>query len=60
VVSPVDVEDTADDDDGVALIAGVNCNDADGRGGAVNVGGSVLPWSFWPMLGRSLRCGVQY
>ena len=60
MASFVEAEDTANDDDGVALIAGVSCNDADGKGGTVNVGGSVLPWSFWPMFGRSLRCGVQY
>jgi len=46
----------ADDED---VVASSNFNDADGRGGTVNVRGSVFPRSFCPMLGRSRRWGVQ-
>jgi hypothetical protein len=33
-------------DNGAALRGGASCKDDEGRGGAVNVGGSIFPRSF--------------
>jgi hypothetical protein len=59
LAGPADADDAADAGEEDEGVASSNFNDADGRGGAVNVRGSVFPRSFCPMLGRSWRWGVQ-